>query len=365
MSKIMPRNQTGFVLVATVWMTAIILILAGIFNLFAERQLELAIEMKDRLQYELDKVSTEQTLLYMFSTNRFTVAGLLAEEVVEADEDSGTFTIFLDDEPVSSAAVGGEIRLDGTIYGGTGGALFSVTDFTGLLALNSESNYHLAHMMEEFEPDLLKRQELMNRLADYRDKDDLIRLNGAEKYDYLKANLTPPTNDVLRSPVEILKVMGWKDWLERHPGFDINRWCSTSRQSAINPNTIPEALFHRLPGMTEEISNRLLGVRVESPFRSMEDFIKKSNGFLSLRGDYFRFFPSGQVRIQFFSAENRKLSTIAVKFTPYSLSDPWLIEYRYESERDFEISGKVNSTKSRYFPEELFSNESESLFSSG
>lgn len=331
-------------LVASVWMIAIILILAGTFNLFAERQILFATSLKDQLKLKLDKLSTEQTLLYMFATRRYTVAGLTTREEIESDyvTDEGT---------VLNDMVGGELRLDGTFYQGVGEALFSINDYAGLLALNSETNYHLAQVLGTYEPDLGKRQALLNRLSDYRDKDDFIRLNGAEKNEYLKADMGIPANDRLRSPAEILKVLGWKDWLTSHPEFDCMNWCSTSWLSAVNPNTLPDELFRRLPGMTEEVAQRLLEIRIKSPFRSPDDLVDKSNGFIVLEENYYRFFPSGQVRIRVFSAENRKLSTIAVNFTPFDLSHAWSTEYLYNSERSFEISKPVHRTEIKYFGE--------------
>jgi len=332
------------VLVASVWMTAIILLLAGAFNLFTERQVQFATILKDQLKLGLDQSSTEQTLLYMFATHRFTVAGLSTQEELESD-------YVTDEGNVLNDAIGGELRLDGTYYQGVGKTLFSINDYAGLLALNSETNYHLAQVLRTYESDPIKHQELINRLSDYRDKDDFIRLNGAEKNEYIKAKQTVPPNDRLRSPGEILKVLGWRDWLASHPEFDCMNWCSTNWQSAVNPNTLPDELFRRLPGMTEEIAHRLLQIRIKSPFRSPDDLIQKSHGFVVLQDNYYRFFPAGQVRIRIFSAENRKLSTIAVNFTPFDLSHAWSTEYRYNSERNFEITKPVHQTAIKYFGE--------------
>ena len=74
------RNAEGFVLVATLWVLAALAVLAAYINGVVASDLERAVIAKRALQSELDRRSTEATLLYLFATGRMNHRGLILEE---------------------------------------------------------------------------------------------------------------------------------------------------------------------------------------------------------------------------------------------------------------------------------------------
>lgn len=303
------EGQRGFVLVSSIWLTLIMLFFAGLFSYVASNQFEHALHSKQRTQDSLDGFATEQTFLYLFATNSASREGL------GLDGREGRAVV----------------RLDGSIYKGFGRIRFDVTDYSGLVGLNTLSNYHLARLLEPHEASGLEREILLNTLYDYIDLDDFPKLNGGEDAAYRVARMEPPTNDYLRSPLELYSVLGWQDWLDAHPEFKVE-WLSTNWRSRVNINNLPEELFARLLDVPKRETERLMNRRREQPFRNMEDVAEVLNFAVDLEVDYFTFLPSDKVRLRINNGRN--LETVVIRFSPFGQETPWEIDYRYQSESD-------------------------------
>lgn len=320
------RQQQGFVLVSSIWLTLIMFVLAGLFSVYASRQLDHAVLSKERVKLELDQIATENTLLYLFS--------------IGASRRSGLSIVGLDDA---------DIRLDSQVYQGLGDALFQVQEYAGLIGLNTTSNYHLNNLLESFESSGLRRRALTEALYDYIDIDERPRLNGREAPAYRVAKLIPPTNDYLKSPVELTRVFGWQAWMTDQPEFNLDDWFSTNWRSRVNLNTMPENLLARFLPISDKDRQRLIEHRRREPFVNMTEVDAILNIRSTLDEDYYTFLPANTYRFRIFSAKNRKLSTMTVRFSPLSTRTSWEVEYRYESERNFDIAEPVGIVHAGYF----------------
>jgi len=69
----------GFILAATLWALAAVVVAAAYINGVTETNVENARQTKLMLQAELDRRSTEATLLYLIATNQMTHTSLLLE----------------------------------------------------------------------------------------------------------------------------------------------------------------------------------------------------------------------------------------------------------------------------------------------
>ena len=315
------KSQGGFVLVSVVGVSALMLILAGAFNFFAEQEVEGAIRAKILLENKLDQKSTEQTLLYLVATNRFTRAGL---SLVEEDEDD----YIVDGEDFETKPVGGEMRLDGTPYVGFGSTIYFIRDLNGTFPLNSMDPTHLENLLSAWEADVATRRGLVDSLLDYIDVDQIERLHGAEG----PTDSVAPKNYLLRTVPEIRRVRGWARWLDSHPEFDPKALFSVSLEAHININTLPAGHFKYLFSLTELELEAIQEQRDQVSFLSVDD-IKKSSGETPLLDElYFRFFPSSRLRFTIISPDSKYSSTMLVNFTPFNLKKPWHVEYQYFSE---------------------------------
>jgi len=315
------KSEGGFVLVSVVGVSALMLILAGVFNFFAEQEIEGAVRAKRLLENKLDQKSTEQTLLYLVATHRYTRAGL---SLVEEDESN-----YIVDGDINTNPVGGEMRLDGTPYIGFGSTVYYIRDLGGAFPLNAMDSSHLENLLSAWEADTAKRRGLVDSLLDYIDADQIERLHGAEG----QTGSVAPKNYLLRTVPEIRRVKGWARWLDSHPEFDPEALFSVNWKAAINVNALPAEHFRYLLSVTDAELEATLKQRKQFSFQSVDD-IKKSSGETLLLDDlYFRFFPSNALRFTIIMSPGSKYSsTMAVTFTPFGLKKPWYVEYQYFSE---------------------------------
>lgn len=314
-------SQGGFVLVSVVGLSALMLILAGVFNFFAEQEVEGAIRSKTLLANKLDQKSTEQTLLYLVATKRFTRAGV---SMIEEDERD-----YVVDGDVDTKPVGGEMRLDGTVYTGFGSTVFYIRDSLGAFGLNSQDGHHLEKLLSLWESDIATRRRLIDSLLDYTDVDRNERLYGSES----TTEDAAPKNFLLRTVPEIRRVKGWANWLDRHSEFDPETLFSVNWNAVINLNTLPPGHFKYLGSLSDADLHSLIEYRKEVSFQSADDVLLASGGALSLEESYYRFMPSNKLRFTIVSADSKYSSTMSVNLTPYGSNNPWHVEYQYFSER--------------------------------
>ena len=316
------RHQHGFVLVLALWAAVIVLLLAGLLDRHVNARLEQARLIRLRVQDELDMLSTRNTVLYLLGTQRYTRAGLTTTAPGEADPDSDQDALRID-------PIGGEIALDGSSYRGLGEVRFSLQDESGLIALNSESQVDLQRVLQVFDADEVRVNRLLDALADYRDSNSLNRLNGAEAPDYAALAEPPPGNMALRSAAEITRVLGWRDWLLAHPGFQVHEWLSTLRVAAFNPNVMPETLLAHLPGMNADKAARIVALRREEPFRALPDFDMRTDIELAWAEDQYRFFPSDTLQLRTWRKGASHANLLTLQLTPLSQHGPWQITSSY------------------------------------
>jgi len=314
------KSQGGFVLVSVVGVSALMLILAGAFNFFAEQEIEGAIRAKKLLVDKLDQKSTEQTLLYLVATHRYTRAGL---SLVEEDERN-----YIVDGDIDTKPVGGEMRFDGTPYIGFGSTVYYIRDLSGAFPLNTMDPSHLENLLSAWEADIATRRGLVDSLLDYIDLDQIERLHGAEG----QVGNFGPKNYLLRTVPEIRRVRGWAGWLDSHPGFDPEALLSVSWRPSINVNALPSEHFRYLFSLADVELEAMLEQRKQFSFQSIDDIKKSSGEELMLDELYFMFFPTNRLRFTIMSPDSKYSSTMAVTFTPFGLKNPWHVEYQYFSE---------------------------------
>lgn len=320
------NQQRGFILAATLWTLVIMFIAVGVFHAYVQQKLRLGIQAKASLQERLDRQSTAQTLLYLLASSRMTRAGITftpSDQIQQAV-----------DGLMVTDAIGDELWLDGTVYQGLNTSHFALQDTSGLLSLNIPGAEQLAALVDKYEPNRAARTQLISRLQDYIDADDMVSLAGAESRDYVLNQLPPPTNDYLRSEVELLRVMGWREWLGLHPEVDWQGWFSVRRGSAVNLNAIPKALLIHYFDVTDEVAEKLLAMRRVSAFQQLGDFSSVIGLPMNLDEDLFRFFPSRELRISLWNSGRGQAQVISLQLTPNGLYGPWQVDYEYNTQRE-------------------------------
>ena len=313
-------KQKGFILATTVWMIAILAILAGIFHGYVQNQVTVARAIKLRVQADLDIDATAVTLRYLLGTRRTTLAGLtvLPEHQLNVITDEGVADI---------SPVGSEIKLDDSVYGGIGKTWFQLQDQAGLLGLNSPG-------AEAFFFELLRNRvssqvarELSGALADYIDGNSQRRFNGAERPQYEAANLPGPTNWFLRTDREISDVLGWGGYLAE---TGLAAALAPTYANVLNVNTAPTPLLALLLSLDEEQVQRVVQARNAYPFRSLDGVADAANTFPRWEENRFRFYSSDQLRVTLGCAECGFVRVESIELTPDGYFGPWLTDYIYQ-----------------------------------
>lgn len=325
-------SQKGFVFVATLWVLVSVLLLAAGFDRFVSGRLESAVLLREKIQNQLDAISTEESLKYLLATQRQTLAGLTTQPEVPNQ--------YIDSEGmISLAPVGGELRLDGTLYQGFGEVHFSLQDEGGLIPLNAGGGSALRILLRNLGASAAEVERLVDAIRDYTDADDFRHLNGAEHPEYKQKGMEVPANDFMRSPGELVKVFSWQDWLAQHPEFDYINWCSDDRNSAVNFNTMPVDLLRLLLGNLLADVPRLLAVREETPMRTREELDRYLISTLGWQEEEYRFFASNRIRLKLWPKDGRQALVIGLELSALDLTSPIKERYRYSiSQQNVEAS---------------------------
>jgi len=228
-------KQQGFVLVLTLWVMVIVAMAAGYFAEHVSHAVELAHQSRQNTSAMIDMAGTRAEILYRLGTTSMTEYGLGRGNVA--------------------------LNLDNRAYQGLGKTLVQLQDNRGLLNLNIVDDGRLQRFLGLMGIPADQRGHLIDTLRDYTDADNLHRLNGAEKEDYLALGLPPPTNDKLITPWEAKRIIGWRDYPQLWQNGRLANMTTTSLSVGINPNTAPAEVLATLPGITEEIAQVIIARR--------------------------------------------------------------------------------------------------------
>ena len=249
------------------------------------------------------------------------------------------------DGNVDTKPVGGEMRLDGTVYDGFGSIVFYIRDSLGAFGINAQDSHHLEKLLSLWESDITTRRRLIDSLLDYIDVDRNERLYGAES----TTEDAAPKNFLLRTVPEIRRVKGWANWLDRHPEFDPETLFSINWNAVINLNTLPSEHLKYLGSLSDGDLHSLIEYRKQASFQSVDDVLLSSRGALALVDTYYRFLPSNKLRFTIVSADSKYSSTMGVNLTPYGSKNPWHVEYQYFSERLRDLSKSSSRFRGSHF----------------
>jgi general secretion pathway protein K len=112
---------------------------------------------------------------------------------------------------------------------------------------------------------------LLDAWQDWVDRDDLIRLHGAEK-DYYQQQKPPylPANSPLESVEELTLIKGFSDVFSSVDITDVFSIYGSSQK--LNPNTASKSALLLIPGITEALAEDIIKQRKQLPFKSISQF---------------------------------------------------------------------------------------------
>lgn len=331
----MSNQNRGFVLAATLWLLAIMTVAAGFFAQWTQRTLELARNLQENVQGDIDMQSTQSTLIYLFATQYYTFAGLTIPNPIRENASSvpapQTLPTFIDPEIGGSSIsmpIGGELGLDDRVYQGLGDTRFAMQDEAGLITLNFVSEPVLSRLLGFLGVKAEERASLIAKLDDYIDTDDLAHLNGAESYHYKERNVPPPPNRFLHDPAQARKVLEWNNY----PTLWANNiWSELTTVMPVPPpnfNTAPAIVLQATYNFDADSAQRFILARQNSPVMNLSQVSQLVGMLITIDEEAVNFFASPYVRLTFWHTGLKQMRQVHIKFTPFADEKmPWELQY--------------------------------------
>lgn len=302
-------EEQGFILIAVLGMIMLLSLIAAFIAGYAEQRLEQTLELRSRWQQQLDQQATLATVQHVLLTRPLETAGWRLQP---GDENSALLTP------------------DGRLYDGIGDVRFSLQDEGSLLSLLQPDEQRWQRLLKDRGWGATAIEQWLDRLRDYTDHDDLRRLNGAARSDYLQQGLEPPPQRFMISPGQVFNLLGAQQW--RDPLYALLPLFTTRSGQLHNLNTMPALLLATLPGVDSALAQELEQQRQQAVFTGLRNANQRLGKLLPLDEMQMPTLPSDFVRLQLWpeQAECRRSTWIGLTLTPTSTRAPWEIDYVFD-----------------------------------
>ena len=258
-----PKNQAGIALFLVLWVLTLLSVIVGEFCHAMRTEVNITRNFKEMTQAYYISAAGLNTAISQVIANRGKPYGSPSEDS-ETDE-TIRWRVNAEIPPIAFAQGQFTVRIDNE---------------SGKINLNTAGNELLTLMLEGFELDDTDKNVIVDSILDWRDKDDLHRINGAENEYYLSlSNPYHCKNGDFDSIGELLLVRGMSPEIfygglkERVTVYSEDT-SEKEVQSKININAAAPALLRALPGMTEDLVQNLTEYRKQADITSMNDLIE-------------------------------------------------------------------------------------------
>ena len=273
------RGRNGIALVAVLWVLVLLSVIAAAFLNETRTETKLARNLVDNAQARaLADAGVYRAVLSLPGIREKPEFGAKTEALLE--DRAGIREALLNRPEIQEAlreraglqaaelqsAVDEDVwRADGTVYvwpfaGGT--VLISIQDEAGKIDLNRAPDELLEGLFVSVGVDEREARALIDAISDFRDPNELKRLNGAEDRDYRAAGLAYGAKDAPFEVVEELhQVLGMTPELYAQvaPALTVH-----ARRRRVNRATAPPLVLRALPGLDAAGVEALIAAREEA-----------------------------------------------------------------------------------------------------
>ena len=316
------RGSEGFILAATLWVLAALAALAAYIDGVVASDVERAVMAKRSLESELERRSTEATLIYLLTTSRMNHRGLILEE-------EQRFSDSLPEGELLPDHGDGEVRMTGETHAGLGESRFSIQDEGGLAPLNTPDYPPLAALLGHVGVSAPDVEQIVARVEDYVDSDGDLTLNGAERQEYRQRGLPPPLDWIMASPMELKNVLGVDALLTPAQWRRLRPLLTVRPALGYNFNTMRPEVLAAVLGLDEQEIQGILDERKQRPISRLSRIALLSGVHLDIDDLEMRLFPSRFLRIAVWREGEGSRTLAGVELTPFGESAPWRKDYRY------------------------------------
>ncbi len=271
-----PKNgNNGVALIIVLWVLSFLSTIAGEFCFTMRTEINMTRNIKEEAQaYYIALAGIHRA-----------IAGLTAEGLLD-----GKMERVNEAETIASPAWRANVEMPPIVFG-EGRYKVWIRNEGGVVNLNKADRLLLRTLMSTFDLNDHEKDVIVDSILDWRDKDHLHRVNGAEDSYYL--SLPEPydcKDNAFESIHELLYVRGMrpdifygglKDLVtvypqqtkEEKPGL-LERRKESFNFNRVNVNSAPFRLLRSLPEMTEDLCSQLVEYRREGDFESYLELIE-------------------------------------------------------------------------------------------
>ena len=299
------KKKKGSATLITILVTAVILTVAIGFNWYVREYLRFAEVVKKKSEAMLKAYSTFDIVNFLILTGTLTereiktpkLEGIFEKEILPINGES--FKIIYDDIEIS------------------------IQDSNGLISLQSIDEDALKRLIKNKGFD--NPEAFIDRFYDWIDTDDLKRIFGAEKVDYIIEGYTP-RNYPLQYKSEFCLIKDFKDACK-----EIEPYLTLLPQSGFNPNTAPDDLLKAVLEIDDKDLQKIKDFLKIKPFQKDEELYATIGKIVVLAED-FSYKPSGffEIKVEVMEGEDSIYSIYSGivlrgnKYSPYII--PFWIE---------------------------------------
>lgn len=248
-----PRSaEGGFVLpLVVVTIGVISLALWAAISVIETTQADIG-RLRQRIELEKAALTAEARAIFLLASEPLGGAGLrvggqrftIGNPTGRADEQDDE-ALWMRDPRAAWSRI---LRLDSRPYRSVlpdgSEVMVEIQDEAGLFNVNLQDPLAIERLLAAADVEETSARSLADALADFIDRDDLKRLNGAEAPEYRRAGLSPPVNRWLMSGDEVFGAFGWREGLDASLRKRLADLTTASSVTApFNINTAPEPVL--------------------------------------------------------------------------------------------------------------------------
>jgi general secretion pathway protein K len=247
-------SQDGIALLMVLWVLTILMVIVFSFSFMTRTETRSTVSFKEGIEGKfLAEAGVERGIMELFYR-------MINKNQVLVLEESEVWSI------------------DGTPYSaqlGNGYYTVNIIDESGKLDINTVSDILLKNLLMNFGVEELDADIIVDSILDWRDPDDLHRLNGAED-DYYSSLPNPyeAKDDKFDTLEELLLVRGMTPELfygnAERKGI-INFLTVYSNTNKININAAPKEVLMAIPGMSSEFADSIIDIRSTKEITNVQE----------------------------------------------------------------------------------------------
>ena len=272
-------KESGFALPLVLGITTILVVIVISISTSVSHKITLMTELDSRTRADMKTYSAFNEVMFYLATSTFTSMDLIIPPDMELDKKA----------PMGTVPGITLWNLFGVPISLKEGVTVTLRDAAGMVSFFANPKL-LERSLARFSADTDHIAKVMDRLADWQDNDDFMRINGAEAWEYRQAGYAyGPRNAPLQCVEEVRLIMGMNDSMFDRIRPEIMYWASGN----INYLTMSESLL-RVILQDDRMTDQILQLR--------RDRQLSGSLFTTITGlhetEYNFFYPSGLILVE-------------------------------------------------------------------